>query len=85
MKQKYVVGRISGMSDVAVVFSELTVHADVARCFVAGSVESAGFFYATEDEVIPYGESTSLKLKSRPEDAMLIGMAIGHPKYQPEY
>lgn len=72
MKQKYVVGRISGMSD-------------VARCFVAGSVTSAGFFYATDDEVIPYGESTSLKLKSRPEDAVLIGTAIGHPKYQPEW
>lgn len=84
MKQKYVIGVVSGIR-AAIVFPEYVVHADAAACF-GGRVTSAGFFYATEDEVIPYGESISLRVKSDPlHDARLIGEAIGHPKYQPEY
>ena len=77
MKFKYVVGFISGYK-AAIVFPEYVVHADASRCL---EPISAGFFYATDDEVIPYGESISLRLKSNPDDARLIGEAIGHPEY----
>lgn len=79
MKFKYVVGIISGYK-AAIVFPEYVVHADAARVF-GPHVFSAGFFHWTDDEVIPYGESVSLRIKSNPDDAILIGQAIGHPAY----
>lgn len=80
MKFKYVVGIISGHR-AAIVFPEHVRHSDAAQCF-NGTSSSAGFFYATDEEVIPYGMSTSLCLNSNPEkDARLIGEAIGHLKY----
>ena len=80
MKYKYVVGIVSGQR-AAIVFPEYVVHADAAACF-QGRVSSAGFFHVTDEEVIPYGESVSLRVKSEPEfDAKLIGEAIGHPAY----
>lgn len=80
MKFKYVVGIISGRR-AAIVFPDYVVHAEAANAFM-GRVSSAGFFFATDEEVIPYGESVSLKVGSNPEeDARLIGEAIGHPKY----
>lgn len=80
MKFKYVVGIVSGRR-AAIVFPEYVVHAEAAACF-GGRVSSAGFFHVTDEEVIPYGESVSLCLKSEPEfDAKLIGEAIGHPAY----
>lgn len=78
MKFKYVVGNI-GSVKAAIVFPEYVVHADAARCM--SHVTSAGFFHWNDDEVIPYGESVSLRLKSDPTDAILIGHAIGHPVY----
>lgn len=80
MKFKYVVGIISGYK-AAIVFPEYVVHADAARCLDPRHITSAGFFHWTDVEVIPYGESVSLRLKSNPEDARLIGEAIGHPAY----
>ncbi len=81
MKFKYVVGIISGYK-AAIVFPDYVVHADAARCFEPGTVKSAGFFVYSDSEVIPYGESISLRVKSNPEeDARLIGEAIGHPEY----
>lgn len=80
MKYKYVVGLISGYK-AAIVFPEYVVHADAARCLDPRHITSAGFFYYNDDEVIPYGESVSLRLKSNPDDAKLIGEAIGHPEY----
>jgi hypothetical protein len=79
MKFKYVVGIIGGRK-AAIVFPEYVVHVEAAACF-SGRASGAGFFYVTDDEVIPYGESVSLHLKSNPEDARLIGEAIGHPAY----
>ncbi len=80
MKFKYVVGIVSGQR-AAIVFPEYVVHAEAAACF-GGRVSSAGFFVYNDEEVIPYGESVSLRVKSEPEfDAKLIGEAIGHPAY----
>ena len=84
MKFKYVVGIVSGHR-AAIVFPDYVVHAEAAACF-GGRVSGAGFFYATDEEVIPYGESISLRVHSNPEeDAKLIGEAIGHPAYLKEY
>ena len=80
MKLKYVTGIVSGYK-AAIVFPEYVVHADAAACF-QGRILGAGFYHVTDEEVIPYGESISLRTHSNPEeDAKLIGEALGHPTY----
>lgn len=77
MKLKYVIGTVNGLDHV--VFGD-TEHAELARAL--GKAESAGFCqFSTNregdvEEVWTFGESTSLKLKSRPEDKEIIKRAM---------
>lgn len=80
MKTKYVTGIVSGYK-AAILFPEYVVHAEAAACF-QGRILGAGFYYYTDDEVIVYGESISLRVKSNPEeDTKLVAEALGHPAY----
>lgn len=70
---------------IAIVFCDALGHNDVARAFNNKNVESAGFvrFAIRKDEydndevfVKAYGESVSLRIKSREEDSDLITRQI---------
>lgn len=78
-KAKYVVGEVPaivGTFTVAICFSEAVGHDTVKPLFK--EIHSAGFFYINDDRtVVAYGESVSLKTKSRCElDAKLIAYAL---------
>lgn len=83
---KYVVGQIRhqfGSNLAVVIVANHTTHSDVQRAFVEGTIESAGFFYLAVDaetgwlKAVPYGESVSLNVKSKPErDRQLIERAL---------
>lgn len=82
MRTKYIVGEVySGLLPVlvAIVFPDTVEHAQVAHACVDGpaGIQSAGFFRIEDGQVVAYGESTSLGLASRSEDAILIAKAIG--------
>ena len=75
MKLKYVIGESMGL-DYAI-FSDCGVEHSRLASGVGGRVEAAGFCsFATEngvvDEVWVWGESVSLGVKSREEDALII-------------
>jgi hypothetical protein len=58
-----------------IIFPETIVHLDVARSFGRSNVISAGFIsfdFNGKGEHDCYGESTSLNLKSLPEDTQLL-------------
>jgi len=71
MFRKYVI-----IDSTPILFSNDLIHASVADAYL-GKVKSAGFFLVAKNnlnmEVICFGESTSLKIKSRPQiDAAII-------------
>lgn len=69
MKLKYVVDELGEFA----IFSEYVKHSDVANQFRHTEIVGAGFVEIFDGEVTCYGESTSLKIKSRGEkDATLI-------------
>lgn len=73
MKTKYIIveDRESGL-EFPVLFSEFMVHRAVAEKF-GYHVIAAGFCYINDSgEYECYGESTSLKIKSRLEDSRLL-------------
>ena len=81
-KAKYIVGELpSGMGTTlgAVIFPNYIDHARVAILFAPNGIESAGFFTVHDGVVYPEGESTGLKLSSRPTDDRIIARAIGLP------
>lgn len=65
-KAKYVIYD-SGLVVVAVVFSSVETHAHIAYSLVKdpGDVISAGFCHVVDNKFVCYGESISLKVKSR--------------------
>lgn len=81
----------TGSYALPVVFSELATHADVARALGAQDILGAGFCYiqvceikyndndtGQEPRYVCYGESVSLKVKSRPEeDARILNKYLG--------
>lgn len=77
MKWKYVIVEFDGFP-IPFVFPELPNHCDVAGALEhshkGGPIVSAGFcWYDDENNTwVVYGESTSLKLKSRPEEDVRI-------------
>ncbi len=82
-KAKYVVGEILtydiiGSTFGALIASEVVPHAALSRLFVPNSIVGAGFFHVDSDGVKVYGESTGLKIKSRPEDAIFVAKAVAH-------
>lgn len=79
---KYVVGKFRGNRwDSAVIFDESANHSDFRDIFE--TIEGAGFFtISTADDLYEvvvrnYGESVSLKIKSRPEDLVPLQKALG--------
>lgn len=79
-KGKYVVGEIplvAGSNIGAILICEYFGHDVLRPCFT--EILSAGFFHLTEDgqQVVVYGESIGLKVKSEPErDARLIAKVL---------
>ena len=65
MKTKYIIIEYEAIP-MPVVFSELMTHADVAGK-LGGKVHGAGFCYRDDEGWHCYGESVSLKVKSRGE------------------
>lgn len=59
--------------ELAILFNEIIKHDSVAN---GRKIISAGFCSIVNDSVAVWGESTSLKLKFRPEDAEIIQKAI---------
>jgi len=88
-KGKYVIGelpQIVGSNLGAVIVSEAFGHDVAARCFLPGTIRSAGFFHVTQDKdgegylclkVVTYGESVGLQVKSDPKDQRLVAQALG--------
>ena len=75
-RAKYVIVRLGGIEQ-PFVFSELMTHADVVRA-LGGEIISGGFCYIDEHRYFCYGESVSLKVKSRAQvDADLINRLFG--------
>jgi hypothetical protein len=73
-KSKYVIVEVFGL-EVPIVFSPLIEHVAIAPNL---KKVSAGFCNCEEYEKVfnVYGESQSLKLKSRPEDADLLNDSL---------
>jgi len=63
MKSKYIIVK-QGNTELPFIFSELSVHNDIARA-VGGTVLGAGFCFISDDRYHCYGESISCKVKSR--------------------
>lgn len=88
-KSKYVIGKMQldySVEVVAVVVPENVPHRRAARLFLEGTITSAGFCHYSEDDVRVYGESSSLCLKSDPEnDKKYVGRALAHPKYASDF
>lgn len=79
-KGKYIVGEIRGQYPVltAVCFNELATHSDFKPIFT--EILGAGFFHVNDDlTVTVYGDSVSLEVKVRPEDAKKISQALALP------
>jgi hypothetical protein len=73
MQAKYIVGMVRvgdpwTKHEVAIIFSDLLVHREVAQQMMGGKsgVTGAGFFWVDGDKVQVYGASTSLGVSSRP-------------------
>ena len=70
---KYIIVKDRQDKEYAIIFPEQIIHKDVARIHRASDVRviSAGFCQLNPAEA--WGESDSLKMKSRPEDSSIIG------------
>ncbi len=60
----------------AIVFSITFKHSDVASCSNLGTATSAGFCSIEDGKVETFGESLSLGLLSKKEDAQIISNQI---------
>ena len=86
-KTKYVVGLArAGYIEqvVAIIFPEAVIHEDMALAFFGSKnrIIGAGFCHVVEREgfstaVQAYGDSVSLGIDSRPEDAFYLNAALG--------
>lgn len=78
-KAKYIICE----GDTPVVFPEILQHADVARnLFGQRKISGAGFVYVnSQGSYSCYGESVSLKVKSRnEEDSKILNKYLGGPQ-----
>jgi hypothetical protein len=83
-KSKYIVGEIlEGSLEImaAIVFPETVSHLAVSKAFIPGTIRSAGFCHAEEEDVKVYGKSVGLDKSSSPGDEILVGRAMSHSKY----
>lgn len=74
-KSKYIVSE----SGTPVVFAEVLSHVEVARAlFGTTAILGAGFCYIKDNRYTCYGESTSLRVKSREDrDAEMLNRYLG--------
>lgn len=75
---KYIIIQIQSCL-VPVIFSDLIDHSNFLKCYCKSSIVSAGFFkfYPDPDKrsyryVEVYGQSVTLKIKSHPEDRLIL-------------
>ena len=70
---KYIIVRDREEKESAIVFPDRIIHREVARIHSASGtrVVSAGFCQIG-DHVAAWGESESLRIKSRPEDSVIL-------------
>jgi len=68
-KFKYIVIKNNYEIETPIIFPESLSHDSFKNNF---NIISAGFVTIDNDQVISFGESTSLRLKSRPEDSDLL-------------
>lgn len=79
-KAKYIISE----TELPMVFSELQTHADVAYAIFGGAkIIGAGFVHVNrEGEYVCYGESVSLRVKSRgDEDSKILNKMLGGKQY----
>lgn len=79
MKTKYIViNHPKYATDTLIMFPEYIPHDDFYRDYdVHGEIVSAGFILLLNGEFICHGQSTSLDVKSRPEDSALANKMFG--------
>ena len=75
MRPKYVVGdlQVSGLTT-AILIPAFMNHSDIRGLF--SEIHSAGFYYIADDKVSVYGNSVSLNVSSKPEDAKYITQTL---------
>jgi hypothetical protein len=74
-RSKYVI--LDQTVTVGIVFSDYINHSEMAQV-IGGKVIGAGFCFIEDNRYVCYGESTSLKVKSRPEeDAQILNKYLG--------
>lgn len=83
--RKYVIGqpRRGTHRPTAIIFDDVFAHNEMATMFNPDTIVGAGFFYQDTDahgnpKVVVHGSSVSLKLASRPEDALYLEVVLGH-------
>lgn len=79
MASKYIVIADPNGNENIIVFPATMVHSDVAMCLEKSKqacfeTVSAGF---VDEFMSCYGESSSMRLKSRPEDTLLLKSSLG--------
>ena len=77
-RSKYLILKAFGAIESPFIFSELATHREVANA-IGGDVLGAGFCYINDaGEYVCYGESSSLRTKSREEaDAAILNRLLG--------
>lgn len=76
---KYIIVRDEfSKQEYPIVFPKDLIHKTVGRCHRVGDtvVISAGFCQLSDNGVVAYGESESLKVASRPQDAAIIKQSL---------
>jgi hypothetical protein len=73
MKIKYITFD-TGLIEAIIIFPEYVMHRDID---IQGEILGAGFIEVIDGQWNCYGESISLKVKSRPEDSKIANKYIG--------
>lgn len=73
MKIKYITFD-TGLIEAIIIFPEYVMHRDIG---IQGEILGAGFIEVIDGQWNCYGESISLKVKSRPEDSKIANKYIG--------
>lgn len=73
MKIKYITFD-TGLIEAIIIFPEYVMHRDIG---IQGKILGAGFIEVIDGQWNCYGESISLKVKSRPEDSKIANKYIG--------
>lgn len=77
MKNKYIMVEVEGLPT-PIIFPGYINHSDMVRMMglTREHVLSAGFVQFSDDGIVPYGESISLGVISRPEDKAILATSF---------